>query len=258
MKWSRAYLLTLSIGGGVAGAQAQPFEAVPAYHVHHALRFRPSQQIDWLSLSSDELRDLQIPSRDSAVVARFAPLIDMFGGVEVETPIPVPPDLAENAYYFAGAEGVRELAVDSTKVVNRLEFDSRGVTLQERRTWGDMYGSPSGLTVLAGGGFVLQSDRPISFHTRPSNLTADELLTGSQTVQQTPEGGYWRRGTAFWEIQAQYRLTVDSVEGEWIFVQWAPDLEMIEAGCSFRYELFRIGLDGSAERVAWAAYGCDI
>jgi hypothetical protein len=257
MKRSRTCLLALSIAA-VNGAQVRPFEAVPAHHEHGALRFRPSEQIDWSSLASDELRGLRIPSRDSSVVARFAPRIDMFGGVEVETAIPVPPDLAARVYYFVGADGISELTLDSTKVVTRLEFDSQGTTLRERRSWGDLYGSPSGLTVLAGGGFVLHSERPISPQASPSNLTADELLTGSQTVQQTPEGGYWGRGTAFWEIETQYRLTVESVDGEWVFVQWAPDREMMEAGCRFRYELFQIGPDGPAARIAWAAYGCDV
>lgn len=257
MKRLPACVIALSISGAT-GAQDRPFEVVPAHHTQSALRFRASQEIDWLSLASEEMRALQIPSRDSAVIARFAPLLDMFGGVEVDTAIVTPRDLAARRYYFAGTDGIREMAVDSTRVVTRLEFDSRSSAVQGRQSWGELYGSPNGLSALAGGGFVLHSERPLSFQTSPSGLTADELLTGSNTVQQTPAGGYWGRGTPFWEIEAQYRFIVESVAGDWVFVQWAPDREMIEAGCRFRYDLFQITPGGPATRVAWAAYGCDV
>ena len=237
--------------------QERPFEMESAYREGAALRFVPSQRIDWAGRAVEEIRNLPIPTQDAAIVARFARLVDMFGGVEVRSPSPTPAELADRVYYFAGADGISSMRIDSTVVVTRLELDGRATSLRGRRSWGEMYGG-SAEAGSAGGGFVLHSAGPLSFQTESSGMTADDLLLGSRTVQRTSDGGYWQRGTAFWEIVAQYRFSTDSVEGEWVFVQWAADRDMVEAGCQFRYQLFRVETAGAPTQVAWTAYGCDV
>lgn len=242
----------------IAGEQDRPFETESAYLEDGALRFNPRGQIDWASMASEELRTLSIPNSDSDIVARLGPLVDMFGGVEVRSPVPIPDPLITRHFYFAGVDGVQDVTLDSINSVTRLTFNRQGTRVERRQSYGEVFGTPRNDAPLSGGGLILHSERPLVFLTSPSNVTADDLLLGSTTVQQTPDGGYWGRGTAFWEIEAQYRIELEELGGEWIFVQWAPDREMIEAGCQYRYQLFRLTLGGPATQLGWTSYGCDV
>jgi hypothetical protein len=247
---------TLLLVAGPAGAQA-PFEAWSAYHDGPALRFTASEEIDWASRAPAELRDLPIPTTDPAVVARFRPDMDMFGGVEIGRTVPLPEAVAAGHVYFAGAHGISSIRLDSAVVVTRLDLDPQGTTIESRRSWGEIHGTPE-RSPGEGGGFVLRSERPLSFRATPSTFTADDLLSRSTTIGRDPSGAYFGRGTAFWAIETQYRFSVDGDPRAWVFVQWAEDREMLEAGCQFRYEIFELDASGAATQVAWTSYGCDV
>lgn len=245
-------LVVVLIGGG----QDSPFDVESAYHEDAAIRFVPSQQIDWASMAPEELRALPLPSRDPATIARFGSRIDMFGGVEVKVAVPTPDPLAGRNSYFAGSDGLGRMEIDSVLAVTRLDFDPRGTRLEGRQSWGEVYGSAD--VSMAGGGFVLRSDRPLSFRVMPADFTADDIFLGGDAAQRSAVGGYQGRGTAFWEIATQYRFSVEPLDDEWLFVQWQPDREMFETGCQYRYHLFRLMGEGPARQVAWTAYGCDV
>ena len=239
---------------GLSG-QERAFEVNSAYHEGTAIRFQPA--LDWEALVAHEVRTIPIPTSDGETVAKYSPLIDMYGGAEVITAVPVPTDMVGQHHYFLGAAGVDRLQLDSTQAVARLEFNSQQTSVVGRMSYGEIYGSAPDHPANAGGGFVLSSAGAVGFEAEPSTFTADELLTGSKAVQQTPEG-YHGRGTTFWNIMAQYRLMMDASPDEWLFVQWEPDREMFEIGCEFRYSLFRLADAGTPPvQVAWTSYGCD-
>lgn len=246
----------LAIPLSASAEQEPPFTVESAYHEGTAIAFTPSFEFDWASLAPAELRDLSVPNQDPAVIARYAPDMDMFGTVEVQTAIATPIELTRGAvHYLVDDGGVTALALDSTRLVTRLEFDPQGTRIEQKSSWGRIFGTGTG--PADGGGFVLRASGPLDVRAAPSNLTADELLLGRDFVEQVPDG-YFARGTPFWEIVAQHRFTVEGAEGAWVFVQWAADRDMVEAGCEYRYDLFRFGGDGSVAREAWTAYGCDV
>ncbi len=97
-----------------------------------------------------------------------------------------------------------------------------------------------------GGGFVLITPQPLRVTTAPSHYTADELLG--------PGADRPFRGTSFWEIRTQFALT--NMGESYVFVQWAADAEVREAGCEQRFSLFRLGRTPTV--VATNDYGCDV
>jgi hypothetical protein len=249
-----AALVLLGMSG--LSGQEQTFEVKSGYHEGPAIRFQPA--LDWEALTPDEVRTVPIPTADAAIVARYSPLIDMYGSAEVITSTPVPGNLAGRNHYFLGTGGVGRLQLDSAEAVTRLRFNGQQTAVVGRISYGELYGSVSDRPTDAGGGFVLSSEAALRFDAQPSTFTADDLLTGSQAVEQTPDG-YHGRGTTFWNIVAQYRFTVDSAQDEWLFVQWAPDRELFEIGCEYRYSLFRLAYDDQPPvQVAWTSYGCDV
>ena len=255
--WVAGLLVAVPLVSG--GPQETSFEPESAYHDGPVIRIQSFRQIDWEHLAPQETRSIPVPSQDPWILERHGRLIDLHGNVRIETAIDVPEELATRRYYLASATGIDPLRLDSARVVTRFEFNPTGTRLLSKAFWGEVFGSlieeRQGPT---GGGFVLHPDRPLTFRVLGSELSADDLLLGSDVVAQTADGGYWGRGTAFWEIVAQYRFSIAPSAPEWLFVQWQADREMIEAGCEYRYDLFVISEDGPPARLAWTSYGCDV
>ena len=237
--------------------QEVPFDVEPAYLEGEAIRFLP-RIVDWESLVPEAIRNIPIPTADSAAVAEYGSLIDMFGGAELKSAVPLPEALAEQRHYFVDAQGLAELRLDSAHSVTRLDFNSRQTRIVGRQSWGQAYGTPSGRAAPSGGGFVVRSESSLSFDVMPTDFTPDDLLLGGDAARQTADG-YYGQGEPFWEIFGQYGFTLEGERGEWVFVQWEPDRELFEAGCQYRYSLFRMNEDGvPPTQVSWTAYGCDV
>ncbi|MGE0159747.1 MAG: hypothetical protein AB7T31_10080 [Gemmatimonadales bacterium] len=251
-----ASTLLVSALPGPTSAQS-PFEVRSIQHDAGGLWFLAPDEIDWASRAPADLRDLPIPTRDADLVARFAPEVDMFGGVEIGTTVPVPPEIAVRNVFFAGPDGIMPLRLDSAVAVTRLELDPQGATIEGRSSWGRIYATPE-RGPAAGGGFVLRAAGPLTFQLTSTDMNADDLLMRSTTIERTSDGGYFARGTAFWEIVAQYRFSIGADPRTWVFVQWAADDGMVEAGCAFRYELFELDANGGATSIGWTSYGCDV
>jgi hypothetical protein len=169
----RTFLASLAVLLAAMPAAAQaPFEARSAYHEDGALWFTAPDAIDWESRAPAEIRDLEIPTRDPEIVARYADQVDRYGGVEVRLAVPVPQELAAGHTYFVRAEGVAPVLIDSVLVVTRLELDFQETAILERRSGGLIYGRAERRSG-AGGGFVVDAVSPLSFRAMPSSLSAD-------------------------------------------------------------------------------------
>lgn len=252
----RAVLALAFIAALGDDASAQALTAISAYHEDGSLWFVAPPGSEWADLSPERLRQLPIPTSDTAIVNRFRSQMDMFGNVESKTPVSAPADLASLHLYFVGSGGVQPFRVDSTLVVTRLTLDPRGTTIQRRTSWGEVFGSPE--RPDQGGGFVLRFDERQSFEEGPAEFSADDIFLTSQIVASGPDGRYHGQGTAFWEIEGQYRFTVGGTPGAWLFVHWAADRENHEGGCAFRYDLLRLEAGRAVSRVASNSYRCDV
>lgn len=254
----RYFVAFLTISGVWSGQpiRAQAFTAEAAYHKNGVLWFVAPSREGWLELAPEHLRSLPIPTADPTIVGQLAPAMDMYGNVETRTATPIPPGLASRYYYFAGVGGVQPFTTDSVQVVTRLVLTHSGTRIRGRRAWGEVFGGTDRLS--GGGGFVLIAEETLSFEERPAEFTADELFLGDDVATTGEEAQYDGRGTAFWEIEDQYRFSIPDVEGEWLFIQWAADRENRESGCEFRFDLFRIEPGANVRRMTSNSYGCDV
>lgn len=252
-------MVVLLLGPSALVGQQAGFTVVSAYHEGTSLRFQLPPQTEWDWMVPEELGAIPIPTSDPAVVADLLPQLDDYGSAEVRTAVPVPDILAGQHLYFAGPSGIRPMVTDSAAATTHFTFNSAHDRIVNRAIRGEIYGSTPTRPGVRGGGFALYAEAPIEFKVQPASVTADDLLLGGATARPDPDGGYWGRGTAFWEVAAQYRFRTSDPRFTWIFVQWQPDRELFEAGCEYRYSLFR--MDGSDEppvQVAWTSYGCDV
>ncbi|MGI9629195.1 MAG: hypothetical protein ACR2QM_20395, partial [Longimicrobiales bacterium] len=245
-----ALLLTSPVTG-----QEAAFDVVSGYHDEDQIRFS-ERSVDWDGLVPPRVRAIPVPTADEAVLAELTPLRDMHGGAEVAVSIPVPNPVAQKQYYLIGSGSISELQVDSVLSVTRFDLNQANTRVVDRRSWGYVFASTLGSS--AEGGFVASAEESLQFEKHESSLSPDDLLLGGTTARQTPDGGYRGRGESFWDILAQYRITLQGSGEEWVMVQWQPDRELFEVGCNFRYSLFRIDAGSAPTQVAWTSYGCDV
>lgn len=250
-------LASLTFVPSLLHGQERSFDVESAYYKGTAVSFWAGPDLGWASVPQ-ELKDIPVPTTDPAILAELLPVIDEYGAADLSESVPVPAVLAERAHYFVGNSGIEPIAVDSASVTVRFSFNFRQNRVIDREFWGQLYGGrPARLS--EGGGFVLRSKQPRDFDTRPSAFTADDLLLGGSTVEQTSDGGYVGRGTPFWSIVVQYQFSLVGVRGVWVFVQWKADDDLFEAGCQQRYSLFKLDeAGGPPTEVAWTRYGCDV
>lgn len=235
---------------------AQTFTTASAYHRDGTLWFMAPSQEGWEELAPAHVRDLPIPTSDPGIVGPLASEMDMWGNVESRATVDLPADLASRYLYFVGSGGVRQLQVDSVQVVTRLSLNPNGTRLQGRQAWGEVFGTAEGLP--GGGGFVLIADRSDSFAVASAEFSADDVFQNTGIDALGGGGSYLARGTAFWDIVVQYRVSTRETGREWWFVQWAADGENRNGGCRFRYDLLELEDGRAVRRVAWNSYGCDV
>ncbi|HUL70078.1 MAG TPA: hypothetical protein VLT17_07615 [Gemmatimonadales bacterium] len=221
--------------------------AVSAFTDGRVLRFDSPMELPWSSWLPANLQADALNADTQRREELFAQRSD-FGSTEVAFSHAVTPELKQRFYYLLDPTGIREIRPTSLAGTARIEWLDNSSTVSEVRAFGQVVGSLGGEGL---GGFVLVSQSPLKLVMAPSHFTADGLLS--------PQGAEYRgRGTAFREIVAQYQVREAGTppsEG-WIWVQWKPDEELVEAGCQRRFSLFRPA-PGPAE-VATTDYGCDV
>jgi hypothetical protein len=172
---------------------------------------------------------------------------DGFGGSVFTFRIPLPDSLRSLRYLLVHARGTTVLRPDSLRGTVRVRRPDSTSRIGPADSYGEVHASAPIGRGPVGGGFVLISSIPLRATTAPSHYTADELLG-------PPGADRPFRGTSFWQIRAQFSLTVGSES--YAFVQWAPDDQVREAGCEYRFSLFRLGRTPTL--VATNDYGCDV
>jgi len=220
---------------------------VSAFADGQSLRFDSPVELPWASWLPANLQADALSADTQRREELFAQRSD-FGSTEVAFSHAVTPELKQRFYYLLDPTGIREIRPTGLSGTARIEWLDNSSTVSEVRAFGQVIGSLGGEGL---GGFVLVSESRLKLIMTPSHLTADALLA--------PQGGdYVGRGTAFREIIGQYQVRVaGSPQSEgWIWVQWRPDEEQVEAGCQRRFSLFRL-TPGPGE-VATTSDGCDV
>ncbi len=224
---------------------AQELTVIPAIHQDDgSVSFR--LDVPARPHAPDSIRELEAPPRDSARLAEMFANRDMFGNTEVTFTVPAPSVPTDSVYYLVHAGGIALMPLDSVKGTARVVF-GRTATILDIGYWA--YGFASTATgEPVGGGFMWLGSVEDEFDREPSHATADDLLG--------PHGeDYEGRGTVFWKMVSQFALS--TLDGRsYVFVQWAADTALIEAGCVYRFSLFQ--RQPTVLQIGWVNYGCDV
>lgn len=245
----RAYLsatILLVIG---APDQSVAQIVASAYATEHGLLCDSPLPVAWDSLLPDSLGIPALGANSARRRALYEQRAPEYGVTEVPFGAAITLQLQRRSYYLLDSSGVNEVRPDTLIGTARINWARAGA--------GDSVGAVEAfgqvrlrVPLAAGGGFVLNSDRPFTLVATSSALSADSLLA--------PGGGtYLGRGSPFREIRRQYAVRETAPETrQWIWIQWSPDTDMVEAGCQYRYTLF--ALTPEPELVASTDYGCDV
>jgi hypothetical protein len=130
-----------------------------------------------------------------------------------------------------------------------FDLDQKGTAVLSRSFFGDALASAPAAGFPIMGGFVMISSFPLAPSTDSSTFTADRILA--------PDGSdYPQRGTLFWHVVRQYEFRMTPGGPRFLFVQWAPDDQCVEACCQRRFDLYQ--LDDQPRSVSSNHYACDV
>jgi len=202
----------------------------------------------WQENAPRQLRQLSsVPNRSLEALIRGHE--DDFGFARVRFNVRIPPDLRAKHYVLIDANGLVTLELDRLQGIARIPLPDGAAETRDIQFYGEAIAAPRQSSRRVAGGFVLITPTRPVLTVRPSGRTADDLL-GAGGVE------YFGRGTPFRIIRAQYELRIDSDPAPYVFVQWGPDDELREAGCQYRFTLFKITMPPTV--VSTTDYGCDV
>lgn len=237
--------LTLALLPPSVAAQAPTVRS--AYLLEDSLvAFDPPTELPWDSLLPARLQAAALEGDSGRLRSLYAKRDD-FGNTELTFPLPVPPSLGRLHYYLLDSAGVHEVHPGRLRGTARIEWVPDRPEIAGVRAFGVLTAeAPAG----SHGGFVLVAASALDPGVAPSQWSADTLLA--------PHGGtYSGQHTPFRQIVREYQVeTTAPGFGRLVWVQWAPDTAMVEAGCSLRYALFRWELD--PEVLATTDDRCDV
>lgn len=238
-------LILLAVPTTRAWPQRSPL-ILSAYTDGHALRFDPPIPLPWESWLPPQLHQAALAA-DSGRRQELHALGSEFGITEVPFNLPTTGGIEQRFYYLLDPAGLRDFRPTGLVGTASIKWQDSSDEVAAVGTGGQVQATEGG---SGPGGFVLVTEGPATFVVTPSSLTADELLA--------PHGGtYIGQGTPFREIVAQYQVRQTALwTGTWIWVQWKPDEGMVEAGCTKRFSLFRLGME--PVEVKTTDYGCDV
>jgi hypothetical protein len=208
--------------------------------------FDSPMPVPWDSLVPASLRQPALEADSSRRLALFAQH-DEFGGTEVTFPLPLPALLAGRRYYLIDSTGAYETRPTDLQGTVRIRWVGAGATVESVGAFGKVHAAAR---FPGSQGFVVVTGEPMRLQTEPSHFSSDALLA--------PGGGtYPHRGTSFWQVlQQQLVRETAPTPHQWVWVQWAPDSAMLEAGCSERFALF--DLTPAPVLAASLDDGCDV
>jgi hypothetical protein len=239
----------------LAGLTAPPGHAqtdvafVSATHTDDThVSFQPAD-FPWRESAPRQLRQISATSLNRSLEALMRGHEDDFGFASVPFDVRVPTDLRSKYYVLVDAYGLAAMKLDRLQGVARIPLPDGAAAGHDVQFYGDAIASPRQTSRRVAGGFILITSSRAELAVRPSARTADDLL-GFGGIE------YSGRGTPFRTIRAQYELRVASDPSPYVFVQWAPDDELREAGCQYRFTLFKLAPQPTV--VSTTDYGCDV
>ena len=221
------------------------FVVLSAQHVDDTrVAFMPPG-IDWVRAAPAELRRLQSSAPDAQMTARLREHLDDFGHAVMPYDVVVPGDLKSRPHVLLDAAGATAVQVEQLKGSVRVGMNDS--TQGEAQFFGEAVARTAGPR-RAGGGFVLAGVAATDVKVGESRRRAADLIDVKELEAAT--------STRFWTIARQYEVRIAGDATTYVFVQWVPDDEIHEAGCQYRFTLFK--LTPSPVVVASTDYGCDV
>ncbi|MGH7703573.1 MAG: hypothetical protein ACREMO_10790 [Gemmatimonadales bacterium] len=217
-----------------------------AYTDSRGLRFDSPIPLPWETWLPPELQQTALAA-DSGRRHELRARRSEFGITEVVFDLPTTGGIEQRFYYLLDPAGLHLFRPTGLTGTASIKWRESTDEVSAVGTGGQVQATEG---ASGPGGFVLVTEEPVTFAVTPSTLTADDLLA--------PHGGtYIGQGTPFREIIAQYQVRETAPgSGTWIWVQWKPDEGMVEAGCSRRFSLFRLGAE--PVEVKTTDDGCDV
>ena len=203
----------------------------------------------WRENAPRQLRQISTTSLNRSLEALIRGHEDDFGYASVPFDVRVPADLRSKYYVLVDANGLAAMKIDRLQGIARIPLPDGATATGEVQFYGDVFASPRQMSRKVAGGFILITATRAELSVRPSARTADDLL-GFGGVE------YFGRGTPFRSIRAQYELRIAPDPSPYVFVQWIPDDELREAGCQYRFTLFKLAQQPTV--VSTTDYGCDV
>jgi hypothetical protein len=237
---------TLAALGPFAGPPSPTFAVFSAQHVDDTRVTFVPPGIDWERAAPPELGRLSSSAPDDRMTARLRDHMDDFGNAVLPYEVAIPGDMRMRPYVLIDAAGATRLRVEELRGSARVAMTDpirRDVTF-----FGDAVARPVSAPRRVGGGFVISGVPDRDFTTAESHRQAADLLD-AKSLEAV-------RAPRFWAIVKQYELRIAGDPSTYVFVQWAPDDEVREAGCQYRFTLFR--LTPGSTVVASSDYGCDV
>jgi hypothetical protein len=225
-------------------AAKPPFAALSAQHLNDArVAFAPPN-VDWAGAAPAELRRLESSAPDARMTATLRAHLDDFGYAVMPFDVTVPRDLNSRPPVLLDATGAATMHVERLKGSARVALDS---SPPDARFFGEAVARPVEPRKV-GGGFILIGVKAADIKISESRRNAADLV-GAVAIENATS-------TRFWTITRQYEFRVAGDAVTYVFVQWAPDEDVHEAGCQYRFMLFK--LTPSPVVVASSDYGCDV
>jgi hypothetical protein len=203
----------------------------------------------WRENAPRQLRQISTTSLNRSLEALIRGHEDDFGFASVPFDVRVPADLRSKYYVLVDANGLAAMKLDRLQGVARIPLPDGAAAARDVQFYGDAIASPRQTSRKVAGGFILVTSTRAELAVRPSARTADDLL-GVGGVE------YFGRGTPFRSIRAQYELRIASDPSPYVFIQWIPDDELREAGCQYRFTLFKLTPQPTV--VSTTDYACDV
>jgi hypothetical protein len=251
----RAKTQAIVVGLALAALTAPPGHAqtavafVSAIHTDDTHVSFQLADFPWRESAPRQLQQISTTPLNRSLEALIRGHEDDFGFASVPFNVRVPADFRSKYYVLVDANGLAAMKLDRLQGVARIPLPDGAAAAREVQFYGDAIASPRQGSRKVVGGFILITSTRAELAVRPSARTADDLL-GFGGVE------YFGRGTPFRSIRAQYELRMASDPSPYVFVQWIPDDELREAGCQYRFTLFKLTPQPTV--VSSTDYGCDV
>lgn len=235
-----------------------------AYVEQNNLKFKPFVEVDWSAQSPARIKSINIktPSRTDLEYIKSGE--EFYGYYSFHFDLAVSPEINKGFYYLATTAGVLELKLSKLRGTARFELDEKGTAITSVVYYGEIVADTSAEQKIKEGGFVMFSINPLKATTHALTSESNQLFT-AQLKDHTITFSYKEkdqgrdlssRAEHPTEILTSYKINLEGISSNYIFVRWDEDRTCNYGCCSMNYSLFEV--TQSLREVRRTNFNCDI